>query len=359
VGRFAVESLHASGFRALRLGARRVDALPTGPDVDAVQVDARNRDDVAAFCAGLRVLVNCAGPSYELKDSVAAAALAAGADYVDVGGDDPAHEALAAAGTVRDGRTAVLSAGTVPGLSVLVPRWLAGAEPAEKLTRLVAYAGGLERCSPTVAADIMLSLTVGGADGEPFGHPLAAWRNGRRALRVLRSTEDAELALYPERVALQPILTAEIERLARTLGLDEADWYNVYPGAQVRSLFSQLPTLPVHTPVDRAAVEQRMVTASEVDLAGQDTYYRMAFTLSGPDATRTAVVRAPSSYRITAFVAVAAARAMLDGRVPPGLHFAGEVLDPGWVVDELRRSGIAEVSTDTDAAEDGFEEGIL
>ncbi|MYS56904.1 epimerase, partial [Streptomyces sp. SID6013] len=67
----------------------------------------------------------------------------------------------------------VLSAGALPGLSGLLPRWLArqGLDSAATLT---AYCGGLETCSPTVAHDLMLSLSSGGADGAAYGEPLAA-----------------------------------------------------------------------------------------------------------------------------------------------------------------------------------------
>lgn len=358
VGRHAVALL--AGGPALRVGARRTDTVHAPAGAERVAVDATDPASLDTFCRGLALVINCAGPSYLLKDTVATAALAHGADYVDVGGDDPAHEALAAAGTVRDGRTAVLSAGTVPGLSVLLPRWLAAGALTDGLDaprRMAGYAGGLERCSPTVAADILLSLTVGGAGGEAFGHPLAAWRDGARCARALRVLDDAELAHYPEPVTLQPLLTAEVERVAVLLGVRDAEWYSVYPGAQVRSLFGRLPTLPVATEAQRETVERRMVTASEIDLSGRDTYYRMVVELGGDGWTRVAAVRAASSYRITAAVAVHAARAVLAGVVPSGLHFAGDVLDPTTVIEDLHRDGVAAVSRHDGAL--AVEEGVL
>ncbi|WP_430785148.1 NAD-dependent epimerase/dehydratase family protein [Actinoplanes sp. G11-F43] len=348
VGRHAVRALRDSGCGPLRLGARRTAALSTGDgQVSAVDVtDARSLTD---FCAGLTVLLNCAGPTYALQERMAVAALAAGAHYVDVGGDDPVHEKLTASGAAAGDRAVVLSAGTLPGLSALVPRRLASRWP--ECGRLESYAGGLEPATATVAEDFLLSLSVGGAHGEPFGTPLAAWRHGRRALRALRVVEDAAVPSFPDRGTLQPILTAEAERLAATLGLAELDNYNVHPGERVRSLFARLPTLAAEGRNDLAG---RIITAADVDLAGRDPYYRMRFVLSGADAEHTAVVTARSSYRLTAAVGVLAVRAILDGTVPAGPHFAGDVLDPGWVIDEINRSGAADI-----AVLDDLDEGVL
>lgn len=341
VGRAAVTALREAGLGPLRLGARRPHALPADGAAERVAVDATDPRSLAAFCAGLTVLLNCAGPTYELQERMAVAALAAGSDYVDVGGDDPVAEALAARGAPPQGRSVVLSAGTLPGLSVIVPRWLAGRSPGG--TRLVAYAGGLEPCTRTVAEEVLLSLTVGGAGGEAFGHSLAAWRHGRRAEKVLRITEDADVPSFPDRAVAHPLLTAESERLAAALGLAELDFYNVHPGPRVRALFAQLPTLDTTAGSARDRVIDRLTAAASVDLAGREPYYRMLFTLTGQHGSRSATVRSGDSYRLTAAVAVLAVRAVLAGEIKPGLHYGGEVLNPHWAVDEINRGGAARV----------------
>jgi saccharopine dehydrogenase-like NADP-dependent oxidoreductase len=131
VGRTAAERIAAWRLGPLRIGARDLDRtralaaeLP-GP-AEAVSVDLGDPDTLAAFCAGCRIVVNCAGPSYHVLDTVARAALAAGADYVDIGGELAATDAL---GQAPPGRTAIFSAGVMPGLSGLLPRLLADGRP--------------------------------------------------------------------------------------------------------------------------------------------------------------------------------------------------------------------------------------
>ncbi|MBZ6109497.1 MULTISPECIES: saccharopine dehydrogenase NADP-binding domain-containing protein [Streptomyces] len=352
VGRAAVRELRALGRTGLRLGGRTASALcavagedPGGHD-ESVWADATAPDGLRAFTEGCDIVLNCVGPTYRLRATVAAAALAAGAHCVDVAGDDPAAEDLLKDGDpAREGRTVVLSAGALPGLSSLLPRWLAG-QGLDTATALSAHCGGLETCSPTVARDLMLSLTSGGADGAAYGEALAAVRGGRRVPRALRTAEDAEHPSFPGRVALQPYLSGESERLADVLGLDRLDWYNVHPGPAVRALLNRLPA-SLAAGDDPAALADRLILAADLDLAGRTPYYVMDFALSGTasgqPATAGLTLRAASSYRLTAAVGALSVDAVLRGAVPAGVHFACDVLDPRVVVRHLRSRGAAEL----------------
>ncbi|MEU0471634.1 saccharopine dehydrogenase NADP-binding domain-containing protein [Streptomyces olivaceus] len=376
VGRAAVRELRALGRTGLRLGGRTASALcavagedPGGHD-ETVWADATAPDGLRAFTEGCDTVLNCVGPTYRLRATVAAAALAAGAHCVDVAGDDPAAEDLLKDGDpAREGRTVVLSAGALPGLSSLLPRWLAG-QGLDTATALSAHCGGLETCSPTVARDLMLSLTSGGADGAAYGEALAAVRGGRRVPRALRTAEDTEHPAFPGRVALQPYLSGESERLADVLGLDRLDWYNVHPGPAVRALLNRLPASLAAGDAP-AALADRLILAADLDLAGRTPYYVMDFALSGTasgqPATAGLTLRAASSYRLTAAVGALSVDAVLRGAVPAGVHFACDVLDPRTVVRHLRSQGAAELRlTGTVTAGSGpagadvdVEEGVL
>ncbi|MEV7230824.1 saccharopine dehydrogenase NADP-binding domain-containing protein [Polymorphospora sp. NPDC051019] len=345
VGAAATAHLHRLGAGPLRLGARRREPLhrlaADLPGATTVEVDVRDPVALATFCAGCTLVVNCAGPTYELKETVAAAALTAGAHCVDVAGDDPVQEALAARGLAGTDRTVLLSAGTLPGLSSILPRWLA-TEEFDKADALTAWVGGVEHCSPVVAVDMMLSLQTGGAGGQAYGEANAAWRAGAARSRILRPLEDADAPMFTGPVALQPFLSAETRRLAQSLRLHDVDWFNVYPGPQVRNLLAALP-VAARENADRADLARRMIRAADLDLAGRSPYYQMVFTMrgvrDGVPAERTAVLRVPSSYRLTGLLGALAAVAVLSGDVPEGVHYTAEVLDPGAVVAALHASG--------------------
>ena len=94
-GRVCAE-LDRAGASFTIAGRRRgaLDALAplvAARDVRVAELDAP--DDLAHAFEGARVVVNCAGPLADTGAPVLAAALAAGADYVDTGGDQAAlHE---------------------------------------------------------------------------------------------------------------------------------------------------------------------------------------------------------------------------------------------------------------------------
>ncbi|GAA5040033.1 hypothetical protein HNP84_005192 [Thermocatellispora tengchongensis] len=350
VGQGAVAALRRMGFTGLRLGARRIAALPPA-DGEAVRVDAADPESLAAFCRGCEIVLNCAGPSYRLKDTVAVAALEAGAHYVDVSGDDPALDGLRAKGLAGTERSVLLSAGTLPGLSSLIPRRLAA--DVGRPVSLTAYAGGMERCSPVVAVDMLLSLE----SGTSFGEPLAAWREGRARSRALRAQEKAEAPYFPGTVALQPFLSTETARLARDLRLDEAEWFNVWPGPRVWDVLNELPAYTLDG-ADRSGIAERMIRAADLDLAGRRPYYLMVVILRGEKGTRTAVLRAPDSYRLTGTVGALAVEAVADGRTPPGAHFAAGALDPADLLERVRASETVDSLTVHDGEPDS-EEGVL
>lgn len=298
----------------------------------AAQVDADDRASLAAFCAGARVVVNCAGPSYRILDRVALAAVAAGADYVDAGGDEPVYESLSA--RALGARRAVLNAGMMPGLTGLLPRWLAG-PGFEPHGRLTGYVGTMDRLTPAGAAEYLLSL------GNGHGMSQAAWRHGERAARALTPLTDVELPYFPGRVNAYPFLSTETERTARLLGLDELDWYTVYDGGtHMMNALSRLQgAMTGQSALAPAAAE--LTRAAALDMFGRDPYQLLVFeltgTVAGAQVARYAAVRGSDTYELTGLVAAMSTIAILTGQVPAGVHFATDVLDPDLVVDELRR----------------------
>ncbi|MGW0047840.1 saccharopine dehydrogenase NADP-binding domain-containing protein [Nocardia cyriacigeorgica] len=363
VGRAAIAMLGRLGIDALRVGARRAEPGRRQHDSTAIEwcrVDADDPAALAQFCAGTRLVLNCAGPSYLLADRVARAALAAGSDYVDVSGDGPAYRLLDGSPLLAGARTAVLSAGMLPGLANVVPRVLA-----DDLTgaRLVVYAGGIEPFAPASAGDLALSLDSSDAtdgDGPWYGETLAAWSGGRRRRHALSVRENVEVAGFPGRVTTMPFLTADAERLARSTGLDELHWHNVFVGHALRLQLSTLRGRVPSDPAALAAITGEIAAAAELDLAGLDPFYLMAFTLHRAGRTDTAVLRTHSSFELTAATAAYTVAQVLSGAVAPGLHYADDVLDPRGLLDAVTALGaLPVVHTHRHAHDEPMEAGIL
>ncbi|MDE3722953.1 saccharopine dehydrogenase NADP-binding domain-containing protein [Nocardiopsis sp. N85] len=360
VGAPAARFLHALGHSRLRLGGRRPDplaALAEELGARARVVDADSPDSLAAFCAGCDVVLNCAGPSYALVDRVAVAALAAGADYVDVTGDEPVRAALTGTPAL-EGRVAVVSAGLLPGLSALLPRMVAARDG---LTRLRAHAGGLERCTEAAAGDLLLSLPGAADEAAVFGTPLAAWHRGRLAPRALRVADAVQVPHFSAPGFVQPFLTGEAHRLAADLGLTELEWYNVHLGERSRALLSSMAGRPV---ADLPGAVAALRRAADLDLAGRDPHYLLVMDLAdGRGGERTLVLRTSDGYRTTGHVGAWTALEVAAGRVPSGVHHAADVLDPERAVAELfahpGTGSLREYENTARHGAPGVEEGVL
>lgn len=292
VGEHAVRMLSDAG--PLKIGSRNADP----------SIDVRDPQSLARFVAGCSMVVNCAGPSHELSLRVAEAAFQAGADYVDAGD-------IVLDNVDTRGRRAVFSAGALPGLSGLLPRWMAS--KVGDAQRLTAYFGVFDRFTPTGAQDYLQGVL------SPRNRPLGAWRTGPSS--VVRQPRVA-LPLFADEVAAFPYLDEECVLLARDLGLVEGTWYSVVAGRHLETALDRARGLPL------AEASSELCRASALDVAGRTPYVTFLVELDG----HTCVVRAEGISELTGTVTGLAALAVLRGEVPAGAHRAAKVLDPALIL---------------------------
>lgn len=337
VGQLAASWLRREGAGPLRLGARRaapLDSLAEAVNGDeALALDLRDDAALAGFCRGCRVVVNCAGPSYLVLDRVARAAVGEGADYIDVSGDGPAHGLLAARMPPGRDRVILLSAGMLPGFANLVPGWMSD----RRGGTLTVHSGGVEALGGAAAADLVLSLQPPDASLAgliTFGEAGASWELGGRRSRSLAAREDVRLDFFPGQVSLLPFLSPDAERLAMRHGLSSLRWFNVFSGARLRETLVGLRGRAGDLEISVRAVEQ----AGKLDLLGRRPYYMLVFLLEQPPRVACrAVITTSSSLALTAATAVSATLSLLRGEIPPGLHFADDVLVPDRTLAEVQR----------------------
>lgn len=366
VGRAAVHELARSApGLTLRIGGRDRDRATAVVEEElsgrgeAVRVDVFDPASVAAFCSGCDVVVHAGAASYRAGDAVARPALAAGADYVDAGGDEPLLETLTVSPPPA-GRRALVTTGMMPGLTGLLPRWLVDQEVPEP-RRMTVYVGVMDRLTPQGAVDYLLSLGTRDREAQ------AVWRDGLVVPQALNALTDVELPFFPGRVTAHPYLGYEGARLGARLGLEELRWYAVFDGGanMMRTLGRLQGAMQGEGDLEAAARE--LAAAADLDMFGKQPYQLMVFELVGADATgapvaRTLVVRSADTSRLTGTVLAIGTLEVLAGAVPVGAGLAAEMLDPARVVGALRTTGaldLLEVRPGPAVAEEPIEEGVL
>lgn len=318
------------GFGHLRIGTRkRPERLQASEQW--MHADADDPQSLRDFCADCQVVVNCAGPSSHIGDRVARAALTARALYVDPGGDEPLYEKLREIPKSPAAACAVLSAGLMPGLTSLIPRWLAR-QSFDEVRGLTAYVGLRDFFTPAAATDYLSSLING------YGEPLAAWRAGARASRALQPVVGAEIPFFAKPVNAYPYLSQEARRLAEGLRLEELSWYTIVDGEHVWPILARVQQ--EHREGNLVALADELSRAAKVDLFGSSASQTLVFCMEGQQSDapmrRTLLLRSSSTYEVTAAFTAVTIAAYASPCSLRGVHYAAEVMDPLSTIEALR-----------------------
>jgi hypothetical protein len=330
VGLQAARMFNEWGKHPLRIGGRnpetaRLKLEAEFPRAQWVSVNIEDDRSMESFLDGCELIVNCAGPSYRTAACAAGMCLAKGCHHVDAGFDKGLEAMI---GTPQS--TAVLyAAGATPGLSGLLPRWLA--KSFDKVDSLIYFAGALDRFTASAAEDYLAG--VSGNDNEP----LAAWKDGARRSSVLRRKPGATLPFFPREVALYPYFDAEAEFVAASLSLRDGEWYLAIDGSHVPPVLEEVRTL---FPADRKSAVKRLCMAAELDSAGRRKYINLIIQLrgiqNGAGITRTLILQADRPSTLTGWAVAAAGIALLEGDIPPGVGPLAAIPDPDKVIARLR-----------------------
>jgi hypothetical protein len=336
VGLQAARILKEWGRRPLRFGGRnpkaaRAELAAEFPLAEWVKVDIDDSRSLEAFLDGCELVINCAGPSYRKAARVAEMCVAKGCHQVDAG-TGPKLDSL----RTTPSRVVILyAAGAIPGLSGLLPRWLA--QFFTKVDSLRCYTGFLGRFTASAAADYLAGM------GNRDCQALAAWKNGARRLAALRRETGVALPFFPREVSLYPYFDPEAEFVATSLALRDGEWYLAVDGDRTPAVLEEAAA---RFPHDRKGAVERLRAAAALDAAGRRSYLNLLIQISGikdgVPATRTLVLQAGRPGHLTGSVVAATGIAVLEGELSCGIGPLAEIFDPDPVLDRLRRVGYQE-----------------
>jgi hypothetical protein len=293
--------------------------LPSG--VELVAIDLAHQARLDTFVRGCSIVVDCSGPASRYASRVAAAVQRAGAHLVAAGSD---AELEARAGTTAP--TSVLyAAGALPGLSGLLPRWLAASF--DQVRSLTVYGGVLDRFTLAGAEDYLVGVLGDTTE------PLAALRHGVIQSGVLYRRTQAQLPFFPRELTLLPYVDSECRQVAQALSLAEGSWYVAVDGQHLAVALDDARA------ADPRTAALGLCRASALDVAGRKPYVRFLIQLEGliqgVSATRTALLQAPGIASLTGATAAAVTLVLQEGGLPRGVHAAAALPDPQRIVERL------------------------
>ena len=347
-GAVVVSELAGRGGEGVLIGGRdakrAAELAARVPGTIAVPVNVLDANQLDAFCARCRVVVNCAGPIVEIGDRVAQAAFRWSCHYVDPGGflrsvlnaemapmQDPALRA-------RD-LAFVVSAGWIPGLSEVLVRYAdhLAASCLERPGMLRLYLADSSDWSFTGFRDMVWHARHRLIPG------LRHFRGGRARLPGPRSlTRMVTLpALGRRRVFLY--VNQEIERYARARGEGLAAYVgNVsLRSAAILGTIALVPGLAdkraarwIRAGFRRdyaAGLRSGLAVVQVDDDAGSVEQRRL-----------TVMLIESRHYWLTGLVPAMVASMLADGHpVERGAHFLGDAVEPMAFVEALKKRGVS------------------
>jgi len=321
----------------IRIGTRNTGKLLPA-DCEYMSVDITKSDQLEAFCIGCKIIINCAGPSYQLSPLVANAAIKANAHYVDVFGGPALEKEFMNLLDLSDS-TSIICAGSNPGLSGLLPKWLIK-KYFDRVDKLICYAGGREKCSYGSGLDVLLSSI------NDYGIPDGEIKDGEISKGISEDAQTLYLSFQKEDVYLQKFLHEEYKRLAFELDIQDAVWYNIVPDLINHETISNSCKRMLRGADDNILYEEilKLQRISNMVTASREQWYAFIVEISGEKdgiaTKKRCILNSNNSYKLCSFITLHAVKKIMEKRVPSGLYWAYNILDPEEVIEELLKSDI-------------------
>lgn len=310
---------------SFEVAARRLRGLGVS-DVEFVRTDLDDSASLAAAVAGRSLVVHTAGPFQQREDpALLRAALEAGVPYCDVCDELPLARASKELGSlaVANGAPAVVSCGIWPGVSALMAAEavakLGGVGACERL-EFSFHTAGTGGAGPTIVSATFLLLCT----------DVAAYVDGRLVAKE-PWTERREVD-FGEGVGSQECFlldNPDVPTCAEALGVAHAcSRFGTAPRFWNR-LFGGMKLLPKRLLADRGAMQALAVFSMPIirvvdRLVGATNAMRV--DAYAADGRRVTLKAAHADLEQCVGQATAAfALELLDGGVPPGVHFPAEL----------------------------------
>jgi saccharopine dehydrogenase-like NADP-dependent oxidoreductase len=260
VGREAVKTLLAFTDHNIMIGGRDQEKLRKNfPELKAkgecLQVDIYNRDQLYYFCSKCDIVINCAGPSKQIIDRVASAAIDQCVHYVDVAGDMNLYgQLLKRKQEIEEKKLLfIVSAGVYPGLSELFPAYVAETY-FDEIDLLEVFFAGQGGFSMNAAYDIVCSIA------EDTGLGMTYCQNGEA--KKIEGTFHSSYALPcpAGKVDTYPILNREFKQIANQYKIKSAFFYNTYPNKSVLNKFVMIKALEQYKTEEQKRASAKILT---------------------------------------------------------------------------------------------------
>ncbi|MDX6189703.1 saccharopine dehydrogenase NADP-binding domain-containing protein [Flavobacterium sp. Fl-318] len=331
VGHHACLTLQQYGIGPLKIGGRNPEKGKAKqsdflPGTVWEKVDVENDQSLSDFIVGCDLILNCAAPSHRYSRRIAKICLQHKVNMVDAGIDNNYESNPLDTGE----NVIVYAAGATPGFSGLFPVWFA--QQFQKVHSLLSYYGTSGQITPAGAEDYL--------EGSLHSNnvPRAAWRNGV-VPNVLSRKSGVKLPFFPGEITLFPLFDDETQLVAKRLALENGEWYAAVEGEKS---IAALDSASFEYKTNPKAMIEKLCFAVEMDTLGRSPYFILMVQLKGEseglEKTQTAVYEVSKIIPFCGKMAAIIVKAVLEGKISPGLHHTASIEDVNFVMNHLEKT---------------------
>ena len=262
VGIWATRFIRNNSDYRLRIGGRNIEKAPSElrsewNDAEWVKVDVSNKESVERFMDGCEIVLDCAKLSESQTTQM---------DEIAENKKVPIlHLGIAGFRRKDSGVAIAYGAGCIPGLSGLIPQYLA--KKFDHVNSLEFYYGGLGAFSYTAANDFIDSLH------NSNNRTMVYWKNGEILPFVPSSNDYSEdLKSVISINKMFPFFDGEAEAVTRKMNLDEARFHMCLSGQRMIEIMNSARHQYKQNPDETI---KKLCTASKLDTFGikENTFY--------------------------------------------------------------------------------------
>ncbi len=311
---------------------QRSKSLEKEKDIKYVELDILNRNQLEDFCEECKVIINCAGPSYYLSQQIAEVTKEKNIDYVDIFGVNVFKTLVSS-----ENNTIVLGAGSLPGLSGMLPAWINSKMDSDNIEKVNIYAGGNEEVTTAACVDYLLSIF------NEFGKPNVYYYENKVYKRKKELIKLPEV--FPYYAGCFEYLTEEMKESAALNKIRELHWYNVQVKKSYKDIMNKAFLEVLKNPDKDNIFKVAEKVREEILKDGEDLnrWYKIWIEASKSNRKESYGFKCEYSSSINGKIAAMCAEKLYSSRSDFGIYWPFQVLKGEEVLENMISKGILNV----------------
>lgn len=294
IGQWAATLLYENLQESIKIGGRSREKFDSFikinklPKAQYQYADIDDKKSIQEFASGCTSVLNCAGPTYDKSSGLGQIMRSMNIKYADVG-----YASKQQTDMENNQSNILCKAGAIPGLSGLLPRYLA--MKFDKVFSMEFYYQALGRFTKTAAEDYLKGIFI----------------NTKGEMPRKRECETRLLPLSSTAVNLYPYYDGESDYVRRKLSLDTGQWFMALEGECTKNFMNRMGALLTG---NKGKIIEELCNATYIDTLGRKDYagfvIQMKGEKDGKQKVKTLLLKGDSPEYLTGAVAASAVIAM-------------------------------------------------